>query len=143
VYICTSTVLTSMYSSSTAFTYPFPHSLLLTVCSRFLSILFLHRCCEFQYYPLSFFSLFSHPLATATSFTFENMLCLYFYVYILLLVFLLSLYYTFERKTADFCFLNLTNVTKDNVFNPIHVLAKDKIYSCMNKTTLYVNPTFS
>jgi hypothetical protein len=83
-----------------------PHPVLFNSFHHVSCILFLHRCDTFHYYSLCFLFLVS-----STSPTFGCMLCIYFYVYIKLLVFVLSLYSTYERKHVAFGFLNLANLT--------------------------------
>jgi hypothetical protein len=57
------------------------------------------------------FPSFLPPLVSSTSPTFGYMFCIYLHVYIILLIFVLGLYYTTERKHAAFGFLNLANFT--------------------------------
>jgi hypothetical protein len=56
-----------------------------------------------------FFSLPS--LVSSNSTTFRNMFCVYLYVYIIMLMFVLDVSSTYKRKHATFVFLNLANFT--------------------------------
>jgi hypothetical protein len=86
---------------------PFP--LICVVFSMFPCVLFLHRCDVFHYYSPSFFPSFPHPLVFFTTPTFWYMLCINFYICIILLVFVLGLYFIYERKHVAFGFLSLAN----------------------------------
>jgi hypothetical protein len=80
----------------------------LTVFSMFSCVLFPHRFDVLHYYSWSFFP---PSLISSTSPTFGSMFCIYFYVFIVLLVFVWGLYSTYERKYVTFGFLNLANFT--------------------------------
>jgi hypothetical protein len=66
-----------------------------------------------------FFHLFPsipHPWLSSSRSTFEYMLNVYLYVYMILLVIVLDLYTTYERKNAGFFFLNPATFTWKDVF---------------------------
>jgi hypothetical protein len=122
----------------------FPILCCLMVSSVFYCVLFLHRYDVFHYYSLSFILLYS-SLVPSTSPTFRHMVCIYFYAYIILLVFLLGMYSTCERKHSPFAFLNLADLLKMMFSSSIHLLANDKFHSSLwlKKIPLYINTTFS
>jgi hypothetical protein len=74
----------------------------LTVFSVFPCVLFLQRCDVFHYCSLSFFPSFPPSFVSSTSLTFGYMLCICFYIYIML-AFVLGLYHIWE-KVCDLWF---------------------------------------
>jgi hypothetical protein len=62
-------------------------------------------------HSLTFFPSFPPLLVTSNSLTFGNTFCVYLYVYMIMLVFVLDLTSTYERKHVTFVFLNLANFT--------------------------------
>jgi hypothetical protein len=104
-----------------------PHPVLFNNFNLFPCVLFLHRCDVFHYCSLSFFSSFLPFLVSSTSPTFGYIFCIYFYVYILLLLIVLAHIPHLRENMWPFGFLNLANFTYDDVLQFIHLPANNKI----------------
>jgi hypothetical protein len=104
-------VLKLIYTPKLHFHTLFPHPMLFNSFHGFCFILFLHRYDVFHYCSLSVLPSFLPPLVSSTSPTFGYVFCVYFYVFIILFVFDLGLYSTYDREYAAFGFLNLANFT--------------------------------
>jgi hypothetical protein len=89
----------------------------------FLSVLFLYRCDIFHYFLLSFFP---PPIDIFTRLTFEYRFCVYLCGYIVLLIFVLSLYSTYEENRWPLTFWTWITSHKMIFSSSIHLLVEDK-----------------